>query len=322
MEELEVSLIPRRVRGKSPAIPPAVIVAPSQVDNVQTTDPFHRACNVIAAMSTTWGTTPKIRGAYGYPGDVLVYGCDPEGQWISQLLVATMVQAFPDSQFATVDLQDQYDRGTLVRRTTNCGQQVYVLPLVMPDEGGHIWVEVVDGAFLHIVYRTDLEGHVHVGCIHQLRGGVPFAYDPRRWHCVTEWRKRRAFLVAYSSGVEQSLNHEDRKKLEAAGFPIFSTEEGYYPQVNMMSLVPEEMGEVHEGVQDCWNPSEAEDTGNVVEPFSEEANDVVNLKFGELWMALEEGEPFWRPRPCTAGQYSPGLQCWHVQDRGALHVRH
>ena len=35
VEELEVSLIPRRVRGKSPAVPPAVVVAQSQVDNVQ-----------------------------------------------------------------------------------------------------------------------------------------------------------------------------------------------------------------------------------------------------------------------------------------------
>ena len=90
VEELEVSLIPRRVRGKSPAVPPAVVVAQSQVDDVHTTDPLHPACNVIAAMATTWGTTPKIRGVYGYPGDVLVYGCDQEGQWITQLLVATV----------------------------------------------------------------------------------------------------------------------------------------------------------------------------------------------------------------------------------------
>ena len=225
--------------------------------------------------------------AYGYPGDVLVYGCDHEGQWITQLFVATMVQAFPDSRFATVDLQDQYDGGTLVRRTTVCGEQVYVLPSVMPEEGGHIWVEVCDGDYVvgEIVHRTDLEGQVHVGCVHQLRRGVPFAYDPRRWHCVTEWRKRRAVLVASSSG---SLNQEDRKKLEAAGFPIFSMEEGYHPQVSMMRLVPEETGEMHEGVQDSWNPSQAEDTGNVVEPFFEEADGVVNLKFGER-MALEKG---------------------------------
>ena len=292
VEELEVSLIPRRVRGKSPAVPPAVVVAQSQVDNVQATDPLHRACNVIASMATTWGTTPKIRGAYGYPGDMLVYGCDPEGQWITQLLVATMVQAFPDSRFATVDLQDQYDGGTLVRRTTNCGEQVYVLPLVMPEGGGHMWVELGDGDYVtgEIGYRTDLEGQVHVGCVHQLRRGVPFAFDLRRWHCVTEWRKRRAVLVAYSSGVEKTLSQEDRKKLEAAGFPIFSVEEGYYPHVNMMSLVPEEMDRVHEGAQDSVDPSKVEDARNAVEPFLDEADDVVNLKFGELWMALEEGE--------------------------------
>ena len=200
-----------------------------------------------------------------------------------------MVRAFPDSRFATVDLQDQYDRGTLVRRTTNCGEQVYVLPLVMPEEGGHIWVEVCDGDHVvgEIVQHTDLEGQVHVGCVHQLRRGVPFAW----WHCVTEWRKRRAVLVAYSSGVEQTLNQGDIKKLETAGFPIFSIEEEYYPQFNMMQLVTENLGSVHDGVQDSCDPSKAEDAGNEVEPFLDETDDVVNLKFGELWLALEEGEP-------------------------------
>ena len=51
-----------------------------------------------------------------------------------------------------------------------------------------------------------------------------------------------------------------------------------------------DMGEVHGGVRDSLNPSKAEDMGNEVEPFSEEADGAVNLKFGELWMALEEGK--------------------------------
>ena len=59
----------------------------------------------------------------------------------------------------------------------------------------------------------------------------------------------------------------------------------------MMQLITEDIGSVHDGVQDPCDPSKAEDAGNEVEPFLDEADDVVNLKFGELWLALEEGEP-------------------------------
>ena len=96
--------------------------------------------------------------------------------------------------------------------------------VALPDNKSRTILEAVQDAVHHA--KADLEGQVHVGCVHQLRRGVPFAYDPRRWHCVTEWRKRRAVLVAYSSGVWKSVNQENRKKLEAAGFPIFSMEEG------------------------------------------------------------------------------------------------
>ena len=116
-EELEVSLVPRRTRGKQRA---AVVISQTQVANFEVEDPIRRACQVIASMSTTWGTTPKIRGVYSLPGDVRVYGCDPQGQWDTQLPVSTIAQAFPDARFAMVDLQDQYDEGTRVKRETGC----------------------------------------------------------------------------------------------------------------------------------------------------------------------------------------------------------
>ena len=68
-----------------------------------------------------------------------------------------MVQAFPEARFATVDLQDIYDGRTRVKRETGCGHRVYVLPLVMPKEGGHMWVEVLPGDFVkgEVVQMTD-----------------------------------------------------------------------------------------------------------------------------------------------------------------------
>ena len=208
VEELEVSLVPRRIRGKQPPEEPAVVISQSQVADFEVEDPVRRACQVIASMATTWGTTPKIRGVYGLPGDVRVYGCDQHGQWITQLLVATMVQAFPDARFGTVDLQDVYDGGTQeVRRETGCGHKVYVLPLVMPLEGRHLWVEVLPGDYVvgEVVQMTDFDGEVHLGVVHRLQEGIPFSYDPGRRHCVTEWRQRRAVLHAYSSGMEKHL---------------------------------------------------------------------------------------------------------------------
>ena len=119
-EELEVNLIPRRIRGKTPGVPAAVVVAQSQVDDVRAANPIHRACQVIASMVTTWGSTSKIRGAYGYPKkSSSLYGGELEDQWTAQLLVATMLQASADSRFATVDLQNQFDGGTQRRQTTN-----------------------------------------------------------------------------------------------------------------------------------------------------------------------------------------------------------
>ena len=140
-QELEVSLVPRRIRRKQPAEEPAVVISQTQVGCMVVEGPIRRACQIIASMSTTWGTTPKIRGVYGLPGDVRVYEVDPQGQWITQLLVATIVQAFPDARFGTVDLLDQYDGMTGVRRETG-GRKVYVLPLVMPKDGGHLWIEI------------------------------------------------------------------------------------------------------------------------------------------------------------------------------------
>ena len=133
-KELEVSLVPRRIWGKRPPEEPAVVIFQASPSDIEVADPVARACQVIASMATTWGTTPKIRGVYGLPGDVKVYGCDPQGLWITQLLVATMVKAFPEARFATVDLQDIYDSRTRVKRETGCGHRVYALPLVMPKE--------------------------------------------------------------------------------------------------------------------------------------------------------------------------------------------
>ena len=83
---------------------------------------------------------------------------------------------------------------------------------------------------------TDADGEVHLGCVHRLQKGIPFSYDPGRLHCVTEWRQRRAVLQPYASGMENHLGADERRKLEKAGFPLFSPEEGFFPHVNMMRV--------------------------------------------------------------------------------------
>ena len=123
-----------------------------------------------------------------------------------------------------------------------------------------------------------------------------------------------------AAGVLVEGGQEGRRKLEMAGFPIFSPEEGYYP----MQLVSEEqkepanagMGEVHD--QDSMELPMVEDGGNAVEPILDEASSIVNLCFGELWMALDRGD-------ATAengrAQHSPGFQRQPIQD-GPLAIVH
>ena len=72
--------------------------------------------------------------------------------------------------FGKLDLQDQYDGVTGVRRETGCGRKAHVLPLVMPRDGGHLWVEMQAGDYVagEVVQMMDAD-EVHLGCVHQLQ---------------------------------------------------------------------------------------------------------------------------------------------------------
>ena len=133
-----------------------------------------------------------------------------------------------------------------------------------------------------VVQMTDFEGEAHLGVFHKLQRGVPFEYDPGRLHCVTEWRRRRAVLHAYSSGMENHLGAVERRSLEAAGFPIFAPEEDFYPKVNVMQVeVPDD--DRAEGQEMNWD---------VVEPILEESHHGVNASFVDLRLAVQQpGNP-------------------------------
>ena len=149
-----------------------------------------------------------------------------------------MALAFSDGKFATVGFSDDVDGGSHLMDIQDVGDEVYVLPLKMPKDGGHLWIELWEGDVVtgRISRVVDRHGVGHFGCVHRLREQVPFSFNPRRRHYTTRWEGKRTLLSAYSSGAEDFISEGDRKKLEENGFPTYSIEENYYPKVNMMTV--------------------------------------------------------------------------------------
>ena len=240
-EEFAVDLVPRRIRGKRP---PDAVVAELSLGSSTIGDADSESSRAASLLLEVCGRLrqdqPRYRGVLATKKEIWVQGLEEDERWLTQLMVATMAQAFPDGKFATVGFSDEVDGGSHLMDIQDVGDEVYVLPLKMPKDGGHLWIElwegdVVTGSISRVV---DRHGVGHFGCVHRLKEQVPFSFNPRRRHYTTPWEGKRTLLSAYSSGAEDFIPEGDRKKLEDSSFPTYSIEENYYPKVNMMKINP------------------------------------------------------------------------------------
>ena len=240
-EEFAVDLVPRRIRRKRP--PDAVMaeLALGLSTKGDASSDFSRAASLLLeACGRLREDQPRYRGVLATKKEIWVQGLEEDERWLTQLMVAMMAQAFPDGKFATIGFSDDVDGESHLMDIQDVGDEVYVLPLKMPKDGGHLWIElwegdVVTGSISRVVDRHGV-GHFGCGCVHRLKEHVPFSFNPRRRHYTTPWEGKRTLLSAYSSGAEDFISEGDRKKLEDNGFPTYSIKENYYPKVHMMKI--------------------------------------------------------------------------------------
>ena len=134
-EELTVDLVPRRIRGKRPADAVVAELTVGCSTNGDVPLEFSRAASLLMeACGRLREDQPRYRGVLATEKDTWVQGLEEDEQWLTQLTVATMAQAFPNGKFATVGFSHDMDGGSHLMDIQDVGDEVYVLPLKMPKD--------------------------------------------------------------------------------------------------------------------------------------------------------------------------------------------
>ena len=101
-------------------------------------------------------------------------------------------------------------------------EQNYILPLVMPRSGGHLWLQLREGDTVRGEPAIrELGGEPCIGCHVPLKVGVVTSFCPKANHATQPWaRGDRLVLAAYVTGSCSKLSSEDQEFLHSLGASV------------------------------------------------------------------------------------------------------
>ncbi|CAE7945558.1 unnamed protein product [Symbiodinium sp. KB8] len=188
-------------------------------------------------LITSWSTEEALRlvndlaelgffqskkfGVYRHGGTVGWLNGLVEYKEVAQILVRLMLDAMPEAAFTSVMVSHNNQRGMHKDFNNDYKTSNYVLPLCMPDEGGHLWVELSSGDTVVGNIEKKSTGSQEVyGQWREIEHMKVIQFPPNRYHEVMPWKGTRTVLIAYTPDCLGKLTSDDIKGLHENGFPI------------------------------------------------------------------------------------------------------
>ena len=140
---------------------------------------------------------------------------------ITKVLVRYIVQIAPEAVFTSVLVTCDAQKG--MHRDTNNDFRTknYVVPVVVPSRGGELWIELKPGDIVKGNIEQREAGNQRLyGQLEQLQQGECIAFDPSRYHEVTEWEGVRINVIAYTPDCLGKLSQDDLELLHDYEFPV------------------------------------------------------------------------------------------------------
>ena len=177
---------------------------------------------LIAHVSLSLDPGDRVYGVFRHGGRVGLTKATYDQPWVAELLVRAIKEKCQGAEFSAVYISVNTTKEIHVDANNLIGMANYLYPIVMPKQGGNLWIELRDGDVVKgkIVDMVDQKGTPRFGCVQSLTGGTILTFDPHRRHAVLPWKGLRIVLVGYTPGVPQNIKGPEREILATLGFPV------------------------------------------------------------------------------------------------------
>ena len=144
---------------------------------------------------------------------------------LARLLAAMLHVKCPEATFTSLMLSINVCAPLHLDRY-NCGSNV-VLPVLMPKQGGGLWIELTQGDTVrHPLAIKDHNGVPIAGQSIKLKENEPVMFCPKAKHCVEPWKVGdRITLAAFNIGSHYKVDTESRAQLTEMGFALPALDE-------------------------------------------------------------------------------------------------
>ena len=235
--DLAVSLDPgpkprRRVQGKTSSGSvemKAVTRVPEETYKLATMETerllqewdLDEACSLVVSLARSGFFADKKFGAYRHGGAVGQMTGLVEYPAVTRLLNRIMVEVCPEATFTSLLVSCNTPKAMHRDVNNDYNTMNHVLPLVVPESGGGLWIELKEGHVVcgQIEQRSATTGQLY-GQLRLLQEREVIEFCPKRFHEVMDWVGERIVLIAYTPDCLGKLPQEDLLALHQHDFPI------------------------------------------------------------------------------------------------------
>ena len=165
--------------------------------------------------------TDKKFGVYRHGGTVGWMIGIREFPSLSKVLARLVSELCPEATFTSVLVSCNTPKSMHKDTNNDVYTKNYVIPIVVPEQGGELWVELKEGDVVQgpIEQRT-AGGRSLYGQLRALQLKEPIWFGPRRYHEVADWTGERIVIIAYTPDCLGKLSQEDLQALHDHQFPV------------------------------------------------------------------------------------------------------
>ena len=161
-------------------------------------------------------------GAYRHGGVVGTMRGSLEFPELTKLMAGIITDTEPSATFTAMWVARNVERGVHQDQNNAGASYNYVVPIVCPDKGGELWVELESGDVVtgKVTKALDKDGREMYGQLLPLTMNTCNVFSPRRRHQILPWKGERQVLIGYTPECMGKLTYEDIERLEELGFVV------------------------------------------------------------------------------------------------------
>ncbi|CAE7249757.1 RE1, partial [Symbiodinium natans] len=242
--EMDLPMPERRVRGKtSLSLLLASLSRPLSASEVEA-EAFARkmfrekkwTVEVLLELSKLLGTTKLeahgsravqqenqlswLTGVFVHGGVAGIRNTTKRMKWTTKYLVKATKEITGQREFTALGLIRNTSFGCHRDVHNEADSRNVLLPLLVPENGGGLWIEDEDVPEEGAVFRTPPGAKSPKrGKVQELERGKPIVFSGRKWHEVQEWEGDRVVLIAFTPRATK-LHEEDRRRIKELGFTL------------------------------------------------------------------------------------------------------